>query len=114
MWAEKDKIMRQKYLFTRLVLLLSVLAIAAFVLGYFFPWQGLFINFFTTFIGILITVFYVDLILHEHEKLQWAGVTSRIHVRIERIANLTISTTGVIFITSGELYRPDILFIRES
>jgi len=101
--------MRQKYLITRLVLPLSIVALAAIVLGCFFPWQGLFINFFTTFIGILITVFYVNLILNEHEKLRWSGVTSRIYNRIEKMANLTISTVGTVFITGGEVYRHDIL-----
>jgi hypothetical protein len=61
------------------------------VLTYFFPLQGLFINLGTTFIGILLTVFYVDWILGEHEKKRWAQVQHRIDERITRFANHAVS-----------------------
>lgn len=43
-------------------------AVFSLIMGYFVPWQGLFINLAATFIGILITVFYVDLILENMKR----------------------------------------------
>jgi hypothetical protein len=82
--------MQKNYLSKRLVLPLSIAAISSLVIGYFVPWQGLFINLAATFIGILITVFYVDLILRKHEETRWINVKVRVHGRIERMANLSI------------------------
>ena len=65
-------------------------AVFSLIMGYFVPWQGLFINLAATFIGILITVFYVDLILRKYEEERWSNVKIRAHQRIERMANLSI------------------------
>lgn len=96
--------MQRNFLIKRLIIPLLLLAILSLVLSYFLPWQGLFINLFTTFLGILITVFYVDKILSEHDRQRWAGVTSRVNKRIEVISNLTISEIGSIFYPRQQLY----------
>lgn len=83
--------MQRNYLGKRLVLPVSIAAASSLIIGYFIPWQGLFINLAATFIGILITVFYVDLILRKHEEARWSNVKIRARERIERMANLTIS-----------------------
>ena len=83
--------MQRNYLGIRLFLPISLAAASSLVIGYFVPWQGLFINLAATFIGILITVFYIDLILRRHEETRWSKVKVRAHERIERMANLSIS-----------------------
>jgi hypothetical protein len=83
--------MQKNYLSKRLVLPISIAAVSSLIVGYFVPWQGLFINLAATFIGILITVFYVDLILRKHEETRWSNVKARVHGRIERMANLSVS-----------------------
>jgi len=52
--------MRQLERWKWLIVPLGLCAIAAFILGIFFPWEGLFISLATTFFGIILTVAYVD------------------------------------------------------
>jgi hypothetical protein len=79
---------------------LLVAAIIALVVGYFVSWQGLFINLFTTFIGILLTVFYVDIILREHDQHRWSTVTTKVNQRIVPFANRIISEFGSMFVSA--------------
>jgi hypothetical protein len=82
--------MRQSYLLKTLILPLSVLTVLSLVLAYIWPVEGLFINLAATFLGTLLTVFYVDRVLRAHERQVWAGVDRLIRLRIERFANLSI------------------------
>jgi hypothetical protein len=70
--------MQRNFLVKRLVLPLSILTILFFILAYVIPWQGLFINLSTTLLGILITVFYVDIVLSEHDKRRMRNEVIRV------------------------------------
>ncbi|MBN1147358.1 MAG: hypothetical protein JXA78_08880 [Anaerolineales bacterium] len=90
-------------LFRKLVLPLSVATVVSLVMAYFFPLQGLFVNLATTFIGILLTVFYVDWILREHEEKRWANVQYRVNDEITKFANLAISEFRTAFHFTTEI-----------
>jgi hypothetical protein len=83
--------MRTVKLGKTLTLPLSIATALSLILAQFLSWQGFFVNLATTFIGILITVFYVDLVLDKHEAQQWSKVRTLVHGRVERFANLSIS-----------------------
>lgn len=91
-----------KFLRKKLALPVGAAIVICLILAYFtskstlhtgahtIPWSGLFINIATTFLGVLITVFYVDLILKQQNEIRWKKVKSHCTHRITRIANLTI------------------------
>ncbi len=61
------------------------------VLGAWIPWGGLFVNLATTFIGVVLTVFYVDRVIDRARSLQWSEADSEIRERLEQFANLSVS-----------------------
>jgi hypothetical protein len=96
--------MQRNFLLKWLVLPLSILTVSFLVLAYITPWQGLFINLSTTFLGILITVFYVNIILHEHDKQRWSGVTNHVYKEIEKLAHGSISLLGIAIFPGQSLF----------
>lgn len=54
-------------------------------------WQGFLINLATTLVGILLTVLYVDFVLSQRERRQWAKAQSRVNQRIETLAIASVS-----------------------
>lgn len=74
------------FLWKTLILPVAVAAIASFLLACFVPWQGLFMNLATTFLGILITVVYVDYVMKRHEELYWSGAKFKIVARLQQVA----------------------------
>jgi len=59
--------------------------------------NGLFTNLATTFLGILLTVCYVDYILRRHDKERWAATTARIESRIQSFAEITSASFRTAF-----------------
>jgi hypothetical protein len=74
-------------LFLYLIVPLAALAILAFLVAYKRGEQGLFINLATDFISIIITVFYVDWILHKFESEKWERVEKFISDEASLIAS---------------------------
>jgi len=77
-------------LWKSLIIPLGVLAVLFLVLSFLVPClNGLFVNLATTFLGILLTVCYVDYILRRHDRERWAAATARIESRIQNLAVIT-------------------------
>lgn len=85
------------YLWKRLIIPLAFLTIVFLGLALFFPWQGFFVNLTATFIGILVTVLYVDFIIKQHEKSRWAQAKALIEKRIMSFANVSASQFRITF-----------------
>jgi hypothetical protein len=77
-------------LWKNLIIPLGVLAVLFLILSFLVPClNGLFVNLATTFLGILLTVCYVDYILRRYDKERWAATTARIESRIQALAEVT-------------------------
>jgi hypothetical protein len=77
------------YLWKRLIIPLALLAVTFFILALFYPWQGFLVNLTATFVGILVTILYVDYIIKQHEKSRWAQAKALIEKRIMSFANVS-------------------------
>ncbi len=56
------------------------------------PWAGLLVNLAAGFVGTVMTVLYVDVVLQRHNATQWQAVGQRVNMRVEGLANVSIST----------------------
>jgi hypothetical protein len=96
------------FLWKRLIIPLGLVTVVFFVLAVLVPSSGLFTNLATTFLGILITVCYVDYILKQHDKERWAKTTARIESRIQRFAITTSQSFRVAcHIESAVIHQTD-------
>ncbi len=93
-----------KSLWLKLVLPLFLLSAFLLVLHYRWDSDGLLINLTTEVIGIVVTVTYVDRIIHWHESERWRGTDMRISCRLKVYINAVIS--GV---RTGLGFGPDIM-----
>lgn len=96
-------VFRSKFLRRLVVLPLTTAAVVALLLAVLVPWQGLFVNICSSFIAILVTVGYVDLILGEHEKRRWADATKNIGKRLQKLATVAGSQFRTAFRISPEV-----------
>ncbi len=96
------------YLWKRLVIPFSILVLASLIIAKFVQWQGIFVNLAATFIGILLTVLYVDYILKQHEKGRWAAAEFLINRRIERFAIVTSTQFRLVFGFKSDIYDRNI------
>src|SRR5258706_8839061 len=82
------------YILKRLVLPLSLSALAAFAASYFLKGLGhdLFVNLTATFVGSILTVAYIDKVLQRRKELRWAGLRIRAPKRLFTFANSCITT----------------------
>lgn len=80
-----------KAMWLRLVLPLALLAGAFVYLERVLPPTGLYLNLATEFIGIIVTVAYVDWVLKAHERRRWKGTATRINDSLRTLSNATIS-----------------------
>ncbi len=79
------------YLWKRLILPLTLAAGLFLLLALTIPWQGFFVNLAATFIGILVTILYVDFIIKQHERGRWAQAKALIEKRIMNFATISAS-----------------------
>lgn len=86
----------------RLILPLGLLAGASIIAAVFVPWQGLFISLATTFIGIILTVSYVNYVLRQHERQRWAPVDTIIRDYLRQFASVVVSQFRVVFGVGAE------------
>ncbi len=73
------------------------------------PWKGLFVNLAATFIGSIITVFYVDAALRHSRELEWAHVRSLVNQRVSRVANICVTSTRIAFGFDTRLFERGVL-----
>lgn len=97
------------FLWRKLVIPLVIIAIIFLILAVFIPWRGLFTNLATTFLGILITICYVDFILREHETRRWAQAMTLIKKRIDTFANVCSSQFRTAFKISFNIFDEEAL-----
>lgn len=55
------------------------------------PWSGLFVNLGASFVGSIITVFYIDAVMRRHERVQWIAVKAKAEKSVERVANVCVT-----------------------
>lgn len=121
------KEMKEKYhlrkLLLPLILPLSLLAIVFFVLGKFLHcienFQGLFYNLATTFLGILLTVAYINYVLYRKEREYWNVARKRIYNLLFIFANITITDFRLLFGYGQEImkkreYTSDVDFLTKT
>jgi hypothetical protein len=93
--SQRKKYFLQKYL---VLPLLVAAAITMYVgLNVIEPWKSLCINVTAAFLGSVVTVFYVDRVLKRHQDAVWSTVRSKVLIRLERVANATISSVRTAF-----------------
>ncbi len=102
-----------RFLKSRLVLPLSIAAILALGLAALIPWGGLFVNLGTTFIGILLTIGYVDIVLKEHEAMRWESGLARIAKRLDNFATVASSQFRVAFGFTPDVYDERLMFASD-
>ncbi len=103
--------MKHSYLLKRLVLPLLVatgVALGA-SLVVIEPWKGLLVNLAATFVGSIITVFYIDAALRHSRELEWVQVRSLVNQRVARMANICVTSTRVAFGFDTRLYERGVL-----
>ncbi len=88
----------------RLGLPLAVLFGIALLLNARWQASGLFLNLATEIIGIMITVFYVEWLIRDHERRKWQSTDLRIANRLRILLNATVSS-----MRSGLGFDPEIL-----
>ncbi len=76
---------------------LGLATVASLALAYFLPAGGLFVNLAATFVGILFTVGYVDLVLKNHEAHRWEAALTRIQGRLDNFTGVAITQFRVAF-----------------
>lgn len=101
-----------KYLWKRLVIPFSLLILASLIIAFFVPWQGIFVNLTSTFIGILLTVLYVDYILRRHQESRWAQAKTLIDERINSFANGSSSQFRTAFKISHNVFNEEAININ--
>jgi hypothetical protein len=111
-----NQLKNSEFLLKRLVLPLAVLAIFSIIVSFFIikqdfyiTWKALFMNLGVTFLGIIITLSYVNWILNEHENRKWKDVQISIHNRIKRYLIGTIITFRVSFGFDLNVYSSDFI-----
>jgi hypothetical protein len=111
-----NQLKNSEFLLKRLVLPLAVLAIFSIIVRFFIIKQSfyitckaLFLNLGVTFLGIIITLSYVNWILNEHENRKWKDVQISIHNRIKRYLIGTIITFRVSFGFDLNVYSSDFI-----
>jgi hypothetical protein len=86
--------MKKHFLLKRLMVPLSTAGalsmLAAF--GTADPWRSLFVNLTATFLGSMVTVFYVEVILRRDEQRQWAMVMGHVGKHVNVLGNAAISS----------------------
>lgn len=97
-----------RYLVIWLLLPLMLLAIVAIALTHWTcePITGLLVNLSATFIGAIITVWYVDRVVERHEARQWEQVKIKLANRIERAANVCINSIRTALGVSADVVFP--------
>lgn len=68
-------------------------------------WNGILTNLAATFIGILITVLYVEYILRKHEEQRWAPAQTLINKYIQSFAIVSSAMFRVIFGKSSDIFN---------
>lgn len=108
------KIKDSEYLIKMLVLPLAIfsfmlLLVSFFIfnLNFYSTLQDFMLNLGVTFIGIIITVSYVNWILNKHENKKWLDVQVNIHYRIKKFLEGTISTFRLNFGFGLEVFPPN-------
>lgn len=78
----------------RLVVPLLLLSMASFVSSYFVRnvWRDLLVNLTATFVGIVLTVAYIDRVLQRQREMEWQGMRSRAAKRLFGLANSFITS----------------------
>jgi fluoride ion exporter CrcB/FEX len=104
-----------------LILLASLCMVAAFCLRE--PWAGLAVNMAATFLGSIVTVFYIDVILKHHEDIQWKKVRTRVFRSVERIGIVGVTSTrtafsielsdSVLLLTHPQLVRSEMIRLAD-
>lgn len=105
--------MKEQYrlggLFLPLILPLSVLSVVFFILGKFLRslmnFQGLLYNLATTFLGILLTVVYINYVLYRKEKSYWNVARERIYKILSVFANIVITNFRLQFNFGPEIIK---------
>lgn len=104
---------RSGYLFRKLYLPISLAFLATLISGLVFPWKGVLVNFAAAFLGILVTVGYVDFVLREHEKGRWQATRERIYGLIENIATMAATQFRIAYGIGPHVYTEDLAILRD-
>lgn len=103
-----------KYLLKALLLPLLALAVAAMwgSVHVSEPWSGLLVNLAASFLGSVITVFYIDALISRHERAQWTAVKARVEKHVERVANVCVMAIRTALRVGPEAayFGPDVAF----
>ena len=98
----------------KLYLPISLLFLATLIPGLVFPWGGVLINFAAAFLGILVTVGYVDFVLREHEKSRWKATRERIYELIEGVATMAATQFRIAYGIEPRGYSEDLDVLRDA
>ena len=101
-----------KWLITPFAILTVISLISSFFIvnqNYYITLQGLLLNLGVTFLGIIITISYVNWILNEHENKKWKDVQININDRVKRLLISTTTTFRMHFGFSKDVYSSDFL-----
>jgi membrane protein YqaA with SNARE-associated domain len=86
--------MKNNFLVKGLVIPLSMAAAASMLMASCTtdPWRSLLVNLAATFVGSIVTVFYVEVILRRDEQRQWKLVTGHVAKQVSTLGNAGISS----------------------
>lgn len=90
-------------LWKKLIMPLAIMSGVAFGLAILFPWRGLFMNLFTTLLGILLVIGYVDRVQKKEEKKRWVVATELIKKRFDYFAIISFSIFRAAFHIGPEI-----------
>lgn len=99
----KDRTVSRAF-WKRLVIPLSGLFAVAIGIHWLWDADGFFLNLATELVGILITIWYIDWVLRQHERHKWKPTDTRIAKRLRIPLNAVVSS-----IRRGLGYEPEIL-----
>jgi len=92
-----------RQLIKTLIIPLIIASAISIIIAFIIPWQGLFVGLATTFIGILITIIYVDWILRVNEKKKWENVHFRLDMELTRFGIIAINEFRTAFNIGSEI-----------
>jgi len=101
------------FLWKKLIIPLAIMAVFSLILAICIPWRGLFTNLATTFLGILVTICYVDFVLKEHDKKRWAQAIALIEKRIQHFAIVSASQFRSAFNISSGVFNEEVMDIAD-
>lgn len=110
---KKDSLI--KYLLVKLIIPFLALTFLCIIFIFQFPcWRDVWVNLFTSFLSILLTICFIDVIHRRWEKDRWEGVDKLIHTYIDTYLTVSINQFRTAFKISAKVIDQSAIDFKKS